>query len=213
MDEPTAALSDRETERLFDVVRQLRADGLAIIYISHRMAEIYDLADRLSGFRDGEFVGELDRSEFSSERVIEMMVGRRLEDFYKRNEMAVGDRILEVRNLGDGDRVKSASFQLRRGEVVGLAGLVGAGRTELARLIFGADKKRTGEVWLDGKKLTVDHPLDAVRAGIGYVPEDRKLQGVFLQMSCGENIIMNILGRCAAGGVLEEKKITDRSNP
>lgn len=147
MDEPTAALSDRETDRLFDVVRQLRADGLAIIYISHRMAEIYDLADRLSVFRDGEFVGELERPEFASERVIEMMVGRRLEDFYKRNKMAVGDRILEVRDLGDGERVKSASFQLRRGEVVGLAGLVGAGRTELARLVFGADKKRTGDAW------------------------------------------------------------------
>ena len=212
MDEPTAALSDRETDRLFDVVRQLRADGLAIIYISHRMAEIYDLADRLSVFRDGEFVGELERPEFSSERVIEMMVGRRLEDFYKRNERAVGDRIFEVSDLGDGERVKSASFQLRRGEVVGLAGLVGAGRTELARLIFGADKKRTGEVWLDGKKLTIDHPLDAVRAGIGYVPEDRKLQGVFLQMSCRDNIAMNILGRTATLGVLNSRSINERAN-
>jgi ribose transport system ATP-binding protein len=212
MDEPTAALSDRETERLFDVVRQLRADGLAIIYISHRMAEIYDLADRLSVFRDGEFVGELERAEFSSERVIEMMVGRRLEDFYKRNEMAVGDQILEVRGLGDGERVKSASFRLRRGEVVGLAGLVGAGRTELARLIFGADRKRTGEVWLDGKKLTIDHPLDAVRAGIGYVPEDRKLQGVFLQMSCRDNIAMNILGRTASVGVINFQTVNQRAN-
>jgi len=211
MDEPTAALSDRETERLFDVVKQLRAGGLAIIYISHRMAEIYDLADRLSVFRDGEFVGELERAEFSSERVIEMMVGRRLEDFYKRNEMAVGDQILEVRGLGDGERVKSASFRLRRGEVVGLAGLVGAGRTELARLIFGADKKRTGEVWLDGKKLTIDHPLDAVRAGIGYVPEDRKLQGVFLQMSCRDNIAMNILGRTATAGVINFQTVNERA--
>ena len=212
MDEPTAALSDRETDRLFDVVRQLRADGLAIIYISHRMAEIYDLADRLSVFRDDEFAGELERPEFSSERVIEMMVGRRLEDFYKRNEMAVGDRIFEVSDLGDGERVKSASFQLRRGEVVGLAGLVGAGRTELARLIFGADKKRTGEVRLDGKKLTIDHPMDAVRAGIGYVPEDRKLQGVFLQMSCRDNIAMNILGRTATLGVLNFRSINERAN-
>jgi ribose transport system ATP-binding protein len=212
MDEPTAALSDRETDRLFDVVRQLRADGLAIIYISHRMAEIYDLADRLSVFRDGEFVGELERPEFASERVIEMMVGRRLEDFYKRNKMAVGDRIFEVRDLGDGEQVKSASFQLRRGEVVGLAGLVGAGRTELARLVFGADKKRTGDVWLDGKKLTINHPLDAVRAGIGYVPEDRKLQGVFLQMSCRDNIAMNMLGRTATLGVLNFRSINERAN-
>jgi ribose transport system ATP-binding protein len=212
MDEPTAALSDRETDRLFEVVRQLRSEGMAIIYISHRMAEVYELADRLSVLRDGEYVGELMRSEFSADKVIEMMVGRRLEDFYEHAKHLAGRVVLEVKNMSDGNRVKNVNFQLRQGEVLGLAGLVGAGRTELARLIFGADKRKSGEVHLDGKKLRINKPQDAIRAGIGYVPEDRKLQGVFLQMSSGENITMNILERCSTGGVLNFKKLTDRAN-
>ena len=213
MDEPTAALSDRETEKLFEVVRQLRSEGLAIIYISHRMAEVYELADRLSVFRDGSYVGELVRSEFSADKVIEMMVGRKLEDFYEHAKHSAGKVMLEVRNMSDtNERVKGANFQLRQGEVLGLAGLVGAGRTELARLIFGADKRKSGEVYLEGRKLAINQPSDAIRAGIGYVPEDRKLQGVFLQMSSGENITMNILGRYAAGGVLNFAKLNERAN-
>jgi ribose transport system ATP-binding protein len=211
MDEPTAALSDRETDRLFDVVRQLRSEGLAIIYISHRMAEVYELADRLSVLRDGEYVGELKRSEFSPDKVIEMMVGRRLEDFYEHTKHLAGDVVLEVKNMSDGNRVKNANFQLRQGEVLGLAGLVGAGRTELARLIFGADQRKSGEVYLNGKRLQINQPKDAIRAGIGYVPEDRKLQGVFLQMSCGENITLNVLGRCATGGVLNFQALNERA--
>src|SRR6201997_2148161 len=160
MDEPTAALSDRETDRLFEVVRRLRSEGMAIIYISHRMAEVYELADRLSVLRDGEYVGELKRAEFSADRVIEMMVGRKVGEFYERTNHTAGAVVLDVKNVGDGKRVKHASFQLRKGEVVGLAGLVGAGRTELARLIFGADKRKSGEVFLDGKKLQINQPKD-----------------------------------------------------
>jgi ribose transport system ATP-binding protein len=211
MDEPTAALSNRETDRLFEIVRQLRAEGLAIIYISHRMAEVYELADRLSVLRDGEYVGELTRAEFSADKVIEMMVGRRLEEFYERAKHTAGSVVLDVKNMDDGKRVKHASFQLRAGEVVGLAGLVGAGRTELARLIFGADKRKSGEVYLNGRKLRINRPQTAIRAGIGYVPEDRKLQGVFLQMSSAANITMNILGRCAAGGILNFGKLQERA--
>src|SRR6516165_7807301 len=212
MDEPTAALSDRETDRLFEVVRQLRSEGLAIIYISHRMAEVYELADRLSVLRDGEYVGELKRAEFSADKVIEMMVGRRLEDFYEHSKHTAGGGVLDVKDMHDGKRVKHASFQLRKGEVLGLAGLVGAGRTELARLIFGADRRKSGEVYLNARKLKISQPQDAIHAGIGYVPEDRKLQGVFLQMSSAENITMNILGRYATAGVLDFKKLNDRAN-
>jgi ribose transport system ATP-binding protein len=212
MDEPTAALSDRETTRLFEIVRQLRSEGLAIIYISHRMAEVYELADRLSVLRDGQYVGELERAEFSSEKVIEMMVGRRVEEFYERASHTAGPIVLDVKDVGDGKRVKHASFQLRQGEVVGLAGLVGAGRTELARMVFGADKRKSGEIFLNGRKLEINRPQDAIRSGIGYVPEDRKLQGVFLQMSSAANITMNILGRCAVGGVLNFGKLKERAN-
>jgi ribose transport system ATP-binding protein len=211
MDEPTAALSDRETVRLFEIVRQLRSEGLAIIYISHRMAEVYELADRLSVLRDGEYVGELKRAEFSADKVIEMMVGRRVEEFYEHTNHTAGSVVLDVRNMDDGKRVKHASFQLRQGEVVGLAGLVGAGRTELARLVFGADKRKSGEIFLNERKLRINRPQDAIRAGIGYVPEDRKLQGVFLQMSSAANITMNIIGRYAAGGVLNFGKLKERA--
>ncbi|HEX4202045.1 MAG TPA: sugar ABC transporter ATP-binding protein [Chthoniobacterales bacterium] len=211
MDEPTAALSDRETERLFEIVRQLRSEGLAIIYISHRMAEVYELADRLSVLRDGEYVGELKRAEFSADKVIEMMVGRRVEEFYERASHRPGPIVLDVKDVGDGKRVKHASFQLRKGEVVGLAGLVGAGRTELARLVFGADKRKSGEIFLNGRKLKIRRPQDAIRSGIGYVPEDRKLQGVFLQMSSSANITMNIISRYAVGGILNFGKLKERA--
>ncbi len=211
MDEPTTALSDRETDRLFDVVRQLRSEGLAIIYISHRMAEIYELGDRLSVFRDGEYVGELTRPEFTPDRIIEMMVGRKLEELYPEKTAAHGDVVLRVRNMSDKEHVKNAGFELRAGEVLGLAGLVGAGRTELARLIFGADPKESGEVHLEGKLVDIKHPIDAVQQGIGYVPEDRKLAGAFLQMSCRDNIAMNILSRNAKAGIIDFKYINERS--
>ena len=211
MDEPTTALSDRETDRLFDIVRQLRSEGLAIIYISHRMAEIYELGDRLSVFRDGEYVGELTRPEFSSDRIIEMMVGRKLEDLYPQKIAGHGDVVLQVKNMSDKEHVKNASLELRAGEVLGLAGLVGAGRTELARLIFGADPKESGEVYLNGKMVEIKSPIDAVKLGIGYVPEDRKLAGVFLQMSCRDNIAMNILGREAKAGVIDFKEVNERA--
>jgi ribose transport system ATP-binding protein len=211
MDEPTTALSDRETDRLFDIVRQLRSEGLAIIYISHRMAEIYELGDRLSVFRDGEYVGELTRPEFSSDRIIEMMVGRKLEDLYPQKIAGHGDVVLQVKNMSDKEHVKNAGLELRAGEVLGLAGLVGAGRTELARLIFGADPKESGEVYLNGKLVDIKSPIDAVKLGIGYVPEDRKLAGVFLQMSCRDNIAMNVLGRNAKGGIIDFGYINERS--
>ena len=211
MDEPTTALSDRETDRLFDIVRQLRSEGLAIIYISHRMAEIYELGDRLSVFRDGEYVGELTRPEFSSDRIIEMMVGRKLEDLYPQKIAGHGDVVLQVKNMSDKEHVKNASLELRAGEVLGLAGLVGAGRTELARLIFGADPKESGEVYLNGKMVEIKSPIDAVKLGIGYVPEDRKLAGVFLQMSCRDNIAMNILGRNAKAGIIDFGYINERA--
>src|SRR5260370_34888977 len=183
MDEPTAALSDRETDRLFEVVRQLRSEGLAIIYISHRMAEVYELADRLSVLRDGEYVGELKRAEFSADKVIEMMVGRRLEDFYEHARHTAGRVVLEVKNMSDGDRVKNANFQLRQGEVLGLAGLVGAATNALARLLIGAEKRKPGEVYLNGEKLQSNQPTEASRAGLGQVPPDPNVQGGFLQMA------------------------------
>ncbi|HAZ45813.1 MAG TPA: D-xylose ABC transporter ATP-binding protein [Cyanobacteria bacterium UBA11369] len=208
MDEPTAALSDRETERLFEVIRQLRNDGIAIIYISHRMEEVYALANRVSVLRDGQYIGSLTRDQLSPDRLVQMMVGRQMQDFYEhQRQTQPGAFVLEVRNLSDGRKVQATNLELRAGEIVGLAGLVGAGRTELSRLIFGADPKASGEVFLNGKKLDIRSPGDAIAAGIGYVPEDRKDQGLFLEMSARKNIALNTLEEDAKVGVINWKTI------
>ncbi|MFB2894339.1 sugar ABC transporter ATP-binding protein [Aerosakkonemataceae cyanobacterium BLCC-F50] len=208
MDEPTAALSDRETERLFEVIHKLRRDGIAIIYISHRMEEVYALANRVSVLRDGQYIGSLTRDEISPERLVQMMVGRPMQDFYEhQRQTSVGPVVLEVRNLGDNRKVQPTNLTLHAGEIVGLAGLVGAGRTELSRLIFGADPKTSGEVWLNGKKLEINSPGDAIAAGIGYVPEDRKDQGLFLEMTSGKNIVLNTLKQDAKAGVLNWRSL------
>ena len=198
MDEPTTSLSSRETEKLFDLVRRLRAGGMAIIYISHRMGEVYELADRVSVLRDGTYVGTLTREKISAEALVRMMVGRDLSSFYKKDHDAHQSRgkiILSVRDVGDGSRVRGCSFDLHEGEVLGIAGLVGAGRTELARLIYAADKRMGGSVSLDGKLVQAKSPGESINAGIVYLTEDRKQLGLFLDMTVRENINLSVVGR------------------
>jgi ribose transport system ATP-binding protein len=199
MDEPTTSLSSRETDRLFALVRQLRADGLAIIYISHRMAEVYELSDRVSVLRDGTYVGTLTHDEITAERLVRMMVGRDLSSFYTKQHGNPSARkpVLSVRAMGDGHFVRDCSLDLHEGEVLGLAGLVGAGRTELARLIYGADPRATGETVLNGRPLDVREPMHAVAAGLVYLTEDRKRLGLFLDMSVRDNINMDVIERDA----------------
>ena len=207
LDEPTTALSSRETERLFALIRQLRSEGIALIYISHRMAEVYELSDRVSVLRDGTYVGTLDRENLTADALVQMMVGRDLSSFYTKEHDPHGSRgpvILEVKGITDGGRrVKPASFQLHQGEVLGIAGLVGSGRTELARLIYGADPKAAGEVLLGGQVVNITRPKEALDRGLAYLTEDRKRLGLFLDMSCGENINVGVIDRDARGyGVL-----------
>lgn len=215
MDEPTTSLSSRETDALFALIRQLRSEGLAIIYISHRMAEVYELADRVSVLRDGTYVGTLVREELSAERLVRMMVGRDLSSFYKKDHDAKGSRgpvLFSINHVGDGERVHACSFDLHQGEVLGLAGLVGAGRTELARLIYGADRKTSGDVTLNGKKLLLHRPEDAIKAGVVYLTEDRKHLGLFLDMTVRENVNLNVLQRDArTGSILNIKVAKNRS--
>jgi ribose transport system ATP-binding protein len=216
MDEPTTPLSTHETDRLFALIRRLRDEGLAILYISHRMDEIDELADEVTVLRDGSYVGTLTRAELSRERLVKMMVGRDLSGFYRKDHQGRhgGEKALTVRDLRDGRRVHGCSFELHAGEVLGLAGLVGAGRTELARLIFGADPRTGGEVSLNGSGAVLDitRPADAIHAGILYLTEDRKGQGLFLDLSVRDNINVMVSPRDAKpGGVMDGKRAAQRA--
>ncbi|MFC0226751.1 sugar ABC transporter ATP-binding protein [Serratia aquatilis] len=207
MDEPTAALSSRETQRLFELIKRLRDEGMAIIYISHRMAEVYELSDRVSVLRDGQYVGSLTRDNLSASELVRMMVGRPLSDlFNKEHGIAVGAARLALHNLTDGKKVKPVSLQVCSGEIVALAGLVGAGRSELAQLIFGVRNATAGTVEVDGKSTNIRSPRDAIALGIGFLTENRKEQGLFLDLAAHENIVMATIERDASYGLLNRRK-------
>ena len=193
-DEPTASLSDSEIDSLFRIIRKLKAEGKVIIYVSHRMAEIRQIADRVAIFKDGRFVGDSPMDAITDKELVKKMVGRDLGDVFSsldRNK-TIGDVVLEVKNLSS-PFLKDASFQVRAGEVVGFSGLVGAGRTEVVRAIIGADPRTGGEVFLNGKPLNCRTPHDAIVNGVVMVPEDRKLQGIIPRMSVGRNVSIGSL--------------------
>ncbi len=190
MDEPSATLTEHELESLFSLIRQLKAQGVSIVYISHRLEEVFEIADRVTVLRDGKHIATRDVSDLTREEIIRYMVGRELTQMMPKVPAPLGDVVLEVRNLRRKDKLHDISFAVRRGEVLGLAGLVGAGRTELARAIFGADPIDGGEILLEGKPVKVRSPQDAIRLGIGLVTEDRKNQGLVLGMMVRENITL-----------------------
>jgi len=190
-DEPTAVLSTRDAERLHRIIGDLRGAGVGIVYISHRLEEVFGLADRMTVMKDGRTVGTVTPQEAGIDDVIRMMVGRPLAAmFADKTQRRPGAEALRVENLNAGRRVRDVSFSVRAGEILGLGGLVGSGRTEVARLIFGADRRDGGEIFRNGRKVAIRSPLDAVGAGIGLVPEDRKGQGVVLGMSIRVNATM-----------------------
>jgi ABC-type sugar transport system ATPase subunit len=188
LDEPTSALTAHEVEMLFSLLERLRASDMTIVYISHKLDEVLRLADSCTVLRDGSVVATLTRAEMNSDRLVSMMVGRTLGTLYPPHGGG-GQPLLEVKGLRRGNRVQDVSFTLRSGEILGVAGLVGAGRTEMARAIFGADARDGGDVLLAGRPLDVRTPSDAIRQGVGYVPEDRKDLGLFLRMGVRENVI------------------------
>ncbi|MBN9334729.1 sugar ABC transporter ATP-binding protein [Devosia sp.] len=205
MDEPTTALSSRETDGLFSMIRQLRDDGMAIVYISHRMNEVYELADRVSVLRDGTYVGTLDREQLSPDAIVRMMVGRELSSLYTKSDR--GDKssapvVLDVRNLSDSSFLKDCSLTLRAGEVVGLSGLIGAGRSELAQAIYGARPRKSGTMTLEGKPFAPTSPQQSIDARVAYLTEDRRGNGLFLDMSCQDNINTSVLRPDARWGVV-----------
>ena len=187
MDEPSAALTSHEVERLFTITRDLKQQGIGIIYISHRLEEVFSIADRVVVLRDGKNVGERPIARITRSEMIELMVGRELKDEFPRRTASIGSVRLDVSHLTRGQAVRDVSFGVRSGEILALTGLVGAGRTETVRLIFGADARDAGDIRLDGKSIAISSPLDAMSAGIGLLTEDRKLQGLVLGHSVREN--------------------------
>lgn len=189
MDEPTSALSTRETEYLFQIVKELRRQGVAIIYISHRLGEVEELADRAVVLRDGENAGHLSKAEITRENLVKLMVGRDLDKFFARQHHAPGAELIELQQLvTPAWPDEQVSFSIRAGEIVGLAGLVGAGRTELLQVLFGVDQAISGRILWDGKPIELRHPRDAIQHGIALVPEDRKEHGLVVDMSVLENM-------------------------
>ncbi|MEO2028443.1 MAG: sugar ABC transporter ATP-binding protein [Fuerstiella sp.] len=206
MDEPSAALTPLEVEKLFGIIRELRSQGIGIIYISHRLDEIFDIADTITVLRDGRYVGDAPASEMTRRLLIEMMVGRSIENEFPKQAAEIGDARLVVTGLCRGAAVRDVSLEVRRGEVLGLTGLVGAGRTELVRLIFGADTWDSGQITLDGQRLNINSPRDAIRAGICLLTEDRKTQGLVLCRSVRENFGLPNVKHLSVFGVMQQRQ-------
>ncbi len=193
MDEPTAALTEADVERLFDTVNLLKARGVGIVYISHRLQEVFELADRVTVLRDGQYIDTKPVSETSEPDLISMMVGRTIDNLFPKMEAEIKDVVLEVRGLHNEPYTRDVSFQVRAGEIVGMAGLVGSGRSETAQVIFGVTPAQSGEILIDGKKVSINHPSEAVAHGIAYVPEDRGTQGLVREMTLRTNCSMAIM--------------------
>lgn len=193
LDEPTATLAEKEIESLFEVIRNLKSHGIAILYISHRLDEIFRIADRVTVMRDGKIVDTLPVGELDEDKLVRMMVGRDIENLYPKAEVEIGDVVLRVEGITRGGALKNCSFEVRAGEILGFAGLVGAGRTELARAVFGADPIDSGRIELDGREVRIKSPQAAIDAGIGYLTEDRKGEGLALQLGIDKNITLATL--------------------
>ena len=207
-DEPSAALTEKEIADLFEIIRDLRKKGLGIVYISHRMDEIKTITDRVTVMRDGGYVGTLITADSTKEDIINMMVGRVIyEDPKEKNMTPPGAPVvLKVDHLNAGKMVQDVSFELHKGEILGFSGLMGAGRTETARALFGADPIDSGDIYINGKKVTIKSPQDAVKYGIGYLSEDRKRYGIVVQKSVAENTTMATLEKFMSGPFIDKKK-------
>ncbi len=206
MDEPTAALSPPEVKRLFELVRDLKRDGIGIIYISHRLEEVFDIADRITVLRDGSHVGTHDTTRISRDALIELMVGRSIDREFPKVPAPIGEFGLQVVGLQRMNRPERIDFGIRRGEVLGLTGLVGSGRTEVARMVFGADPRRDGRISLDGRELDIRSPRDAIRSGICLLTEDRKGQGLVLMRSVLENFALPSLSHWSQVGFINRRR-------
>ncbi|WP_304179818.1 ribose ABC transporter ATP-binding protein RbsA [Leptotrichia trevisanii] len=194
MDEPTDALTEKETEKLFKIIKELKESGTGIVYISHRLKEIFEICDDITIFRDGKYIDEKEVSDIDENQLIELMVGRKLENYFPRDEIKLGDEILEIKNISN-KYVHDVSFKLKKGEILGISGLVGAGRTELCKTLMGSIKKDSGEIILNRKNLKINSEEEALKQHLFYVSEDRKKDGLILGMSVKENMSLSAIRR------------------
>jgi rhamnose transport system ATP-binding protein len=206
MDEPTAALTQSESENLYRITEKLRDEGASVIFISHRFEDMYRLASRVTVFRDSQYIGSYNVDEITNEDLIVAMVGREITQLFPKPEIKIGEELLSVKNLGRTGYFKNVSFHVNKGEILGLTGLVGAGRTEVCETIFGIVPKDEGTVYLEGKEVEIGGPLQAMELGIGYLPEDRQRQGLILDWGIGRNITLPILEKVSKHGFINEKK-------
>jgi ribose transport system ATP-binding protein len=205
MDEPTAALTEREIEKLFEVINALREEGVSIVYISHRMEEIFAICDRITVMRDGKKIVTKAISETNFDEVVRKMVGRELTDRFPERNPNIGKTILEVKHATRHGVFEDVSFAVKSGEIVGISGLMGAGRTEIMRALFGLDKLDGGEVWIEGKKSEIKNPFEAVKRGIGFITEDRKTEGLILDFSIRDNMALPNLTSFSKNGFMDDK--------
>lgn len=205
MDEPTAAISESDTRKLFKIINRLRKEGIGIIYISHRMDELFEITDKITVLRDGKYIATVDTKETDRQELISMMVGRELAEIYNYRNGDLDEVVLETKNLSS-DYVSHMNVALRRGEILGFAGLVGAGRTEFARVLFGIDKVREGEIYIHGKKTSIRNPQAAIRQGIAMVTEDRKGTGLVLNNTVAFNSLLIVLDKFIKGCFVNQKK-------
>ena len=206
MDEPTSSISDKEVAFLFKTMRGLTAKGVGIIYISHKMSELEEICDRVTIMRDGQYVGTEVVKETTKDDLIAMMVGRELTNYYTRDYLEPGEIVLKCENISDGKMVKNAGFEIHKGEIVGFAGLVGAGRSETMKCIFGLTKGSQGDVYVKGNKVNISNPVDAIKHGLALVPEDRKLEGLYKVQSVRFNSTIEILERFIRGVSVDDRK-------
>ncbi|GGJ87794.1 ribose import ATP-binding protein RbsA [Lentibacillus kapialis] len=206
MDEPTAALTDREIESLFEVVESLKKQNVAVIYISHRMEEIFRICDRITVLRDGQYIGTENVTDVDFDAIVRMMVGRELGGRFPERDHSGGDVIFEVENLAGKGLFEDVSFSVKEGEILGVAGLMGAGRSEIMETIFGYATKQHGNIRLNGKELAIKHPSDAIKAGIGFITEDRKSKGLLTDFSIGDNIALTNMGSISSNGIILANK-------
>ena len=209
MDEPTSSISDKEVENLFKIMRDLTKKGVGIVYISHKMSELDEICDRVTVMRDGEYVGTKNVKETAKDELIAMMVGRTLTNYYVRDYGEPGEEILKIKGLSDGDKVKGVDFNVRKGEIVGFAGLVGAGRSETMQAIFGLAKEVTGEIYINGNKVEIHNPEEAIRHGLALVPESRKEQGLYLVQSVKYNTTIEVLKEFIGKFRVNDKRETE----